>query len=477
MRADRAPTEPAGGWRAGLYVAVVCATVASFFAQEQLAYLLIAAPAMLPVVIWWRSGQRGIPVLPFISLLYFLYYAVPLFGDNIASYSSSELIAAAASVGGFLIAASVAFWLFQPTRTQYGTHGRQLISDEDAPRIVFVGLAGGILFQILLAANGLGWLGSWFGAVRQVALSLTSVACYLLGYARASGVLVGQRWVLALGALLLLICLAMSGLFLVGGIMICLAAFLGYVVAAKRLPWVALAPLLLVFTILHAGKAEMRQSYWLEGGNWIEGSYLFQIPDMMSEWLEDGVVALSSGDAGQDLVQRASLLNMVLFVQRATPDVVPHLGGETYTLLPEMLVPRFFDSNKTASQAAMTLLNIHYGLQTAEDAKGTAIGWGLVAEGYANLGAVGVIAIGGVFGLLCGVFTRWSIGAPAVSTPMFASIAATMALLNVEQDFPYLMVTLAQTVVAVLIAGVFLGTLRRRAPAAAPAESMAAPEL
>ena len=52
-----------------------------------------------------------------------------------------------------------------------------------------------------LISGGLSWLGTSVGLVRSVVLTLTSIACYLLGCARASGLLVGDRWALALAGL------------------------------------------------------------------------------------------------------------------------------------------------------------------------------------------------------------------------------------------------------------------------------------
>jgi len=476
MRDHSSRAAAAGRWRAGLFIAAMGAVAAGGFVSPQpLAYMLVVIPVLLPAAIWWRGGQQGIPILPVISAIYFLYYGAPLLGGDLGFYDSSEVVAAAGTVGVFLVVASLACWPFQRVRGRSTVSAQSLISDRNITRVVFAGLIAGILFQLLVSADAFGWLGTFFGVVRQVALTLSAVACYLLGYARAAGLLTGRQWTQALAALIVLILLSISGLFLVGGLMEMLAAFLGYIVAAKRIPWATLATVFALVVVLHSGKGTIRQRYWVYQSNSMAGSYFTQIPEIMSEWAEDGTVALLTGDTGQSILQRASLLNMVLFVERSTPDAAPYLDGETYALLPQMLVPRFLAPDKLASQAAMELLNIHYGLESAEEARVTAIGWGLIAEAYANFGIWGVVGIGAFFGALCGFFVRLSIGAPPVSTPMFVSIAAMMALLNVEQDFSYLMVTLAQTVIAVLIAGVLLGVSKARTSALDAEHTMIAP--
>jgi hypothetical protein len=128
-----------------------------------------------------------------------------------------------------------------------------------------------------------------------------------------------------------------------------------------------------------------------------------------------------------------------------------------------MLVPRFLDPEKIASQAGMTLLNVHFGIQTEEDASITAVGWGPLAEGYGNFGYLGVVAAGVVIGLLGGALTAWSASAAAVSLPALFAIAATLQMANMEADLAYLVTSLAQSFVGVLIYfGVFRFLARRK---------------
>jgi hypothetical protein len=138
-------------------------------------------------------------------------------------------------------------------------------------------------------------------------------------------------------------------------------------------------------------------------------------------------------------------------VQSETPDRIDYLRGETYALLPAILVPRFIDPDKPASQVGMTLLNIHYGILTVEGAEVTAIGWGLVAEAYANFGYLGVIGIALILGAFCGALAVWSAHAEIVSLPALASIATMMALVSLEQDFIALFSTLYQSFIVVFI--------------------------
>jgi hypothetical protein len=99
----------------------------------------------------------------------------------------------------------------------------------------------------------------------------------------------------------------------------------------------------------------------------------------------------------------------------------------------------------------LNLLNIRYGLQNADSATNTTIGWGLISEALANFGYLGVILVGVFFGAGCGALMRFSAGAEVNSVPMFVTIASILTLFNLEADFAYLLTTLAQTVAAVLL--------------------------
>ena len=463
--------------QAGYFLRIVAVGLlaASFFAQDPIAYLCVTIPVLIPAFVWVKSGAFGIPVLPVISALFYLYYAMPLLvGYMLTTYRPEELVWAALSVGLFLTAASVAARPFLGVaRNQakpvggspasgYAKSFRTKIlsanfaSNNELYRLILIGFLGGILYYSAVLSGSAGFFGTFLGVVRAVLLPLTSIACYLIGFARGEGSLTGQRWFLALGGFLAVTLLSMSGLFLVGSVINIAAAMLGYVLASKRIPWLGIGFAVAIVSVLNAGKYSMRAEYWTPGGQSVQNASILTLPTMMASWFEAGVGAIES-TAQRDptltptLLERISLLHMVLIVQEATPRIIPYLDGETYALLPSMLVPRFLQADKTDSQAALNLLSVRYGQERAEDTNKTTIGWGLVAEAYANFGNPGVVAVGAVFGALCGMLMRLSATAAPVSLAMLITIASTLTLFNLESDFSYLIVTLFQTIVGVLL--------------------------
>jgi hypothetical protein len=408
-----------------------------------------------------------------------------LSGNTLAVYRPEDLVWAALSVGLFLTAASLAAWPFMgdgrgrnklpptiraPGKARLiGTRSvNNLATNDELYRLIFIGLAAGILYYMALASGVASYLGTTIGVVRSVAVTLTSLACYLTGFARGAGLLTGQRWFAALAGFLLVTALSMGGLFLVGGAVNIAAALLGYVLAAKRIPWIMLGSVFAILSILNAGKLSVRSEYWDRDNQSLKNSSIAQVPGMMVDWFAAGIGGTVSKALGakqpesSSLLERTSLLHMVLAVQEATPSIIPYLEGGTYALMPSMLVPRFLEPDKTESQAGLNLLSVRYGRQRAEDTHKTTLGWGMVAEAYANYGNPAVIIVGALFGAFCGMLMRLSATAGALSLAMLIAIASTLALCNLEMDVSSLVVSMLQTYGGILLFSALPRVIKRR---------------
>lgn len=489
MTANSASFRMANPRQVGFFLRVVsvCLLAASVFAQDPIAYLLVTIPVLVPSYLWVASGAFGIPVLPVVAALFYLYYAMPLLiGSALATYRTEQLVWAAFSVGLFLMAASVVAWPLviiarnrtNPARKITMSRRAQMIrakslgnlaSNDELFRLIFVGLAAGNVYYLALVSSYASYLGTSIGVVRAVCVTLASAACYLLGFARGVGVLTGPRWALALAGFCSLTILSISNLLLVGGALNMAAALLGYMLAAKRIPWIVLGSAFALLSILNAGKSNMRNAYWAPDSQVVQNTSILGLPGMMTNWLVSGVSgSVSAGASSGRLLERTSLLHMVLAVQDATPAIIPYLEGETYALLPSMLTPRFIDPEKLETQAGLNLLSVRYGRERAEDTYKTTIGWGLVAEAYANFGNPGVIGIGMVFGLLCGILMRLSTTASPVSLVMLVTISSALTLCNLEMDFSSLAMSLLQTAGGIFLFALLPRFVKRRSAPAVP---------
>ena len=450
-----------------LGVAAALAVVLGIFRAEAvadfLAYLIVLLVALAPALLWVRSGTPGIPVLPTFAALHIFYFALPILNSDevLDGHSQAGIVQAAGTVSLFLAVATLAsYWASRRRGTAQPVRA-DIFSERQMVTFLFVGLVIGATYHVTLISGGLSGLGTWFGLLRSIVSTALVVSCYFLGVARARGLLRKAPWALACAGLSFIVALSWSTLFLVGGAAYILAAALGYIITGKRIPWLAVILVFVVVNILHAGKAEMRAKYWEQGQSANRISSFVQLPEVAVEWFAAGLKELGSGAERRTALDRTSLLPLLLRAQQLTPQYVDYLRGETYALLPGMLVPRFLSPNKTKSQAGMDLLNIRYGFLTVEGVTSTAIGWGLVAEAWANFGYWGEVLVGLFVGALAGALTRWSAGASAVSRPTLLAIAAMIALLNLEADLAGLMTTLLQAFAAVFI---FLGIFRIFAP-------------
>ena len=431
--------------------------------EQLFAYFLVLFAAIIPGVLWIRMGTPGVPVLPVLSLAYIPYFGWPILTSSEVTldYTAWEILRSALSVALFLSTAAIAA---QVTTDKKRLH-QPMIEQRalDTSRVVqfqFVGLLVGIAFHIGAIYGLQGWLGSLFGSIRSVALTLTIVSCLLVGVIRGQGHLQGKAWAASIACVVLLVILTWSSLFLVGGMIYSMAVIFGYVIAAKRVPWMMVATIVIAVTVLHAGKGEMRDKYWEPGTNFGGVYSVWAIPGFLVEWTEDGLAAMTNtrSPSYQTPLERASLIQIMLRVQSETPDRIDYLLGETYSYLPGALIPRFIDADKPASQVAMDLLNVRYGLLTIEEAAKTAVGWGLLAESYANFGYFGIIGIGLLLGVLCGRLQSWSANALPITLPTLASVAIMMTLVNLEADSIQVCTTMLQSFVSVII---FLAAFRR----------------
>ena len=420
--------------------------------ESLIAYLSITTFAVLPAVLWIWTGARGVPILPAVSVFHYIYYAIPVLRHEVilTYYAPFEIARGGLTTALFLIAATISWapliWE-RPRRSSIMSH--EIGEGRGYRLLVFLGLGFGVVYYIALFSGLLTTLGPLVGLVRSVMLTATLMACFMLGHSRAQGWLKGKNWALAVGGMGVIVASELAALFLVTGVIYCIAAVFGFVITRKRVPWKFLSATAVVIVVLHAGKSEMREKYWLlNSGAEIS---ITQIPEFLVEWSGTGLAKLTSGQIYSNAVDRASLMQLLLHVQRLSPDDIPYLSGESYAQLLNILVPRFINPEKQTSQYAMSMLNVRYGLQTQEEAQMTSIGWGLLAESFANFGYLGVIGVGLLLGLMSGLFERASAGAEVISLRTLFAIVLLLQLINMEADATALISSLAQSLVAVWI--------------------------
>ena len=197
-------------------------------------------------------------------------------------------------------------------------------------------------------------------------------------------------------------------------------AFACYILGSGKLPWKALAATVVVISVLHAGKFEMRAIYH-EGG---KKSGFAGLPAYFMEWVGYGLKNLTTPREKLEMEdkqkvatakERASLIQLMVKIQTMTPGQVPFLKGVSYEFIPPLLIPRVLAPGKGVAHTGNIILSAHYGILSGENLFQTSVGFDPVMEAYANFGFIGVGLAAVIFGFLMGGVTRLTINVPMLS--------------------------------------------------------------
>lgn len=286
--------------------------------------------------------------------------------------------------------------------------------------------------------------------LRAIFFGLATACTFLLGRAWAGGALAPGQKANVILALLVTAAFQITSLYLISTITFALIFFLAYVSAGRRIPVVALLLTFAVLTVLHNGKGPMRVKYWEVGAPRLE---LADLPGFLVEWVNHGLQPYRDPESAvkkRELLERASLLHMICLVVDATDNRVPYMAGETYGYVLPMLVPRFFWPDKPSGQRTTSRLAIHFGLQDESSAQTTSIGFGVLAEAYANYGWWGVALLGLLIGWANKVITVWTRRAPLISNGGFFMILLMAWSVQVEMPMSSWVSSLYQAAICVV---------------------------
>jgi hypothetical protein len=427
---------------------------------------VVAGLSLLPAGLWCARRVYGLPLFPLFALTHLPTFAFPLISPTaeVARYSVEARLAGAGAVIAFLVIAT-ALWYSFASRPVVPREFRTLRrGDYNRLFLAFVWL--GALFQFL---NNAGWLPDLppgtYPVLRNGSQGLAAIGSSVLAYRWGSrrlgagtvaAFVVGFGLLLLLSAASLMIVLAVSNFAVVAAM---------YTLGRGRIPVWVLVAAFVGFSVLHAGKHEMRKEYWTGTATLRPADY----PAYYAEWVGRGLANLARGETGSgpsansSLSDRASLLQMLLLVMDKSPSEKPFLDGQTYALVPELLVPRLLMSDKVVSHEGTYMLAIYYGRQTREDTRSTTIGFGLLAEAYANFGWPGVLGLGVFVGLGLGAVTRWSAAAPIDSFRGLFALYVLGLSIATEHTLGVTAASLSQGTIILLVVSAVLMETRRPA--------------
>lgn len=410
----------------------------------------------LPGLFWARGRIKPFPIFETFMLTTVNAYAIPLLSGHqqLGFYADEVITTAALGVILFQVAAIGCYRLVraQPKRTDFWS--KPIVTDK-LSRYLSYGMAltsiytlfstfyRDLLFKFIPNETE--------GVLRAAFFGIGIVATFLAARRWGAGTIKRNDLTFFLVNLIIQFILQCASLFLVGGISMIVLLLLGYISASRRLPLVALLLVVPLLGILHNGKTALRAKYWSEDAERIG---IADLPSFYAEWIQSGLTTHDTSEHSKGttakLLERTSLFHIMCLVVSVCPDRQDYLYGETYKHIPGQFVPRFFWANKPLGHISTYTLSRYFGLQTEEDTKNTTIGFGMLAEAYANFGFVGLGILGIVVGTMLKKITMWGSESPLVSYGGLLLVVLIAWSFQVELTLSIWLSSLFQACVAVL---------------------------
>ena len=405
--------------------------------------IAIAIAALLPSYLWCRGIAQGIPLMPVFSLAFLWTHALPLASKNrqIADYSPAQHWHAAITVVIFLAIATLV-WLFWVKSTPTPPVYYRSLRWEQGDNLFLCLLFLAILYYLVANTGLLLIFGNGgISILRGFITGLNALGVFALSYRLGRKELGKDQAILLIVFLILYLLVSASNLYLIDVLTIIFLAIIGFTIGRRQVPWKVVTAVVLICSLLHLGKGDMRLRYW--NNNLASAVMPWQYPAFYLEWIDASFNNLNftqkrdnfsyqSRESHTSILERTSLIHRLLLVQNLSPEQVPYLKGKTYTIIPELLVPRIFNQDKIRGSEGNHILSIYYGLQNYKATFSTSHAWGLLQEAYANFGLLGCWVLAIVIGNLYGAVTRWCMQTSLFSFRSLLAIIFTNAAFQTE---------------------------------------------
>ena len=405
-------------WALSLAVCVVFSGIlaaAGFPLSSVFLGFVLIAICGYPTFDYFRVDSKEVPAIPVLSGIFALQFAMPVFLSQrrLMLSEGPRALPEEAIVHALILAiiGTVAFITVCRSKLAAATVGqlpalRLHLNEQRA--IVFcvtVGALGLLAAALFPEADG---VSSQLGAIVRVVRNQMLVAIAVLAwlYYSSRSRVIGTIWY---GMIALAVIAGMSSAFLEAALAPVGIMFICQWLYGRRINKWLLASVVAVVLFLNPVKAEVRQALWFGSGGTPDASRvekaLFWLDRATTHWL--GIIQgrATGNEAAEQLASRLNMVAMLAWISDQTPEPVPYLEGDTYAFVTYFLIPRLLWPEKPEARANK-VLSVRYNLTTEAGAERTTFGIGLLGEGYANFGAVGVVLISAVLGLVLVVMMR-----------------------------------------------------------------------
>ncbi len=387
--------------------------------------VLITICALVPAWMWVTGRAKGLPIYPAYSATFLWAFALPLVTEHpiIVLFPPTFHFVAAISVCACLLAGTAGWWICVRHRIP-APRTAWMLPMSRGSTLFWLFLVAALGFNILSFSGILSAGAEGYSVLRAVILGIASLAAFFFGYQHGIGTLNSFEKFAYIGLVAASCIVSVTGMLLAYAGTTCLTTIIGFTLGRGVLPWRAIVGIAAIFSFFHAGKADQREQYW--------GEVMWQTvsvqdyPVFFADWIGHSVDGISESLAAKDASsqdetkkasawERTSLMHLFLYFQYSTGSQVPYLWGLTYSVIPELLIPRIFYGEKAKAHFGNNVLAVHYGIVENSAETQTSVGFGFVNEAYANFGLVGAIVIHGLIGVMFGWCARVSMSVPLMS--------------------------------------------------------------
>ena len=438
------------------------------------AFVMLAVGSLVALGSWKQQG-KGLPLMPMMVAQTLLIYGLPISigHEFLSGYSEDYITKAGIELLVFLVCLT-GFWRLGMTSIMPGRGLAYVLREFNKSGykgIAKLGLALILCTTAYQLLQSLGLLDSFMNSLPSGASSVVTtlvMSATVCGFFMMSMV-VGAGEITRVGRgifwlVLAFNCLIAAAAFLLStaGAMV-IAVLIGLFWSTGRMPWLYLTIVIAILAFLNLGKFTMRDKYWrMDTNDPIPQLDLRQMPGTYAEWIQASAEQLSGvGDVpsganftgemqakkkaaqGESLLNRVNNLENLLYVIDAEDaGHIEPMHGETYFIIPALLVPRILWPEKPRTHEGQVRLNVHFKRQDLESSYGTYIAWGLLPEAYGNFGPIfGSVFMGAVLGILCAWVERLTQNKPMLSLEGLTSFALFLSLLNSYEMVASVLVT------------------------------------
>ncbi len=431
----------------------------SYSGKPGSAALLQIGVGVCVALLAWSQSAIGLPLLPMMAVQSLIIYGIPIVvgHEDILIYPAEFVFKAGTEVMVFNLAMVLAWRIgmqiiFPSRPVSYALQEFNRTGAAGWSRLGFILVVVATAFQVIQGFD--------FGSaiISSLPSGSSSIVYALLSVASACGfflisMTVGGNEASPLEKIVFWMLLVANGMIMASGLLLSSAAAslitvaIGFFWSNGRIPWRYLTVAMLTLSFLNSGKNTMRARYWPSvdsAGIQVSPSAM---PSLYAEWAQSSYEAILADNQpastlkpgsnapaikNQTLLDRVDNLQNLLFVIDAIQaGHAKPLEGQTYTLIPPLLVPRIFWPDKPRTHEGQVLLNVHFGRQDDISTFTTYVAWGLLPEAYGNFGALaGSVSLGCVLGMLFAWIENLSARKLVVSLEGFLSLNLLMSLMN-----------------------------------------------